>query len=142
MSMVIVIIRLIDSQYTKSIIQFTTDGYAGVDDGIKFQIRYFGSQYNKNVRFLFYSRVIKGKQSTSFDHTVFNVRDVQDNHKIIYFENLNLNGNLIDGLGDPKHLDSATNKKYVDTENIRQDIAIADKKSQQGVCGWGNRKGK
>ena len=81
----------IDSQYTKSIIQFTTDGGAGVDDGIKFQIKYFGSQYNKNVRFLFYSRIIKGKQSTSFDHTIFNVRDVQDYHKILYFENLNLN---------------------------------------------------
>ena len=106
----------IDSQYTKSIIQFTTDGGAGVDDGIKFQIKYFGSHYNKNVRFLFYSRVIKGKQSTSFDHTIFNVRDVQDNHKILYFENLNLNGNLIDGLGDPVGLDNATNKKYVPTE--------------------------
>ena len=77
----------IDSQYTKSIIQFTTDGGAGVDDGIKFQKKYFGSEYNKNVRFLFYSRVIKGKQSTSFDHTIFNVRDVQDNHKILYSEN-------------------------------------------------------
>ena len=106
----------IDSQYTKSIIQFTTDGGAGVDDGIKFQIKYFGSQYNKNVRFLFYSRVIKGKQSTSFDNTIFNVRDVQDNHKILYFENLNLSGNLSDGLGDPVHLDSATNKNYVITE--------------------------
>ena len=50
----------ISNQYTKSIIQFTTDGGAGVDDGVKFQIKYFGSQYNKNVRFLFYSRVIKG----------------------------------------------------------------------------------
>ena len=60
----------IDSQYTKSIIQLTTDGGAGVDDGIKFQIKYFGSQYNKNVRFIFYSRVIKGKQSTSCDHTI------------------------------------------------------------------------
>ena len=106
----------IDSQYTKSIIQFTTDGRAGVDDGIKFQIKYFGRQYNKNVRFLFYSRVIKGKQSTSFDHTIFNVRDVQDNHTILYVENLNLNGNLIEGLGDPEHLESATNQKYVTTE--------------------------
>ena len=106
----------IDSQYTKSIIQFTTDGRAGVDDGIKFQIKYFGSHYNKNVRFIFYSRVIKGKQSTSFDHTIFNVIDVQDNHTILYFENLNLNGNLIDGLGDPVRLGNATNKKYVTTE--------------------------
>ena len=106
----------IDSQYTKSIIQFTTDGGARVDDGIKFQIKYFGSHYNKNLRFLFYSRVIKGKQSTSFDHTIFNVIDVQDNHTILYFENLNLNGNLIDGLDDPVRLGNATNMKYVTTE--------------------------
>ena len=37
----------ISNQYTKSIIQFTTDGGAGVDDGIKLQLKYFGSQYNK-----------------------------------------------------------------------------------------------
>ena len=46
---------------------------------------------------------------------------------------MNLNGNLIDGLGDPKYLDSATNKKYVDTENIRQDIAIANKANKSYV---------
>ena len=45
---------------------------------------------------------------------------------------MNLNGNL-DGLGDPINLDSATNKKYVDTENIRQDIAINDKASKSYV---------
>ena len=99
----------IDGQYTKSIIQFTTGGGGGIDDGIKFQIRYYGSQYNKSIRFFFFSRVIKGKQSTNFDHTFFNVRDVQDNHKILYFESLNLNGNISDGLGDPVKLANATN---------------------------------
>ena len=54
----------INGQYTRSMIQFTTDGGAGADDGIKFQIKYFGSQYNNNIKFLFYSRVIKGSQST------------------------------------------------------------------------------
>ena len=122
-----------NEQYTKSIIQFTTDGWAEVDDGIKLQLKYFGSQYNKNIKFLFYSRVIKGKQSTSFDHTIFNVSDVVDNHTILYFENLNLNGNLIDGLGDPVYLDSATNKKYVDIANSMQDIAIADKANKSYV---------
>ena len=125
----------INSQYTGSMIQFTTDGGGGSDNGIKFQIKYFGSQYNKNIKFLFYSRVIKGKQSTSFNHTIFNVLDAQDNHKILYFENLNLNGNLIDGLGDPVHLDSATNKKYVDIENAKQDIAIANKANKSYVDG-------
>ena len=106
----------INSQYTKAIIQFTTDGVAGVDDGIKFQIRYYGSQYNKNIKFLFYLRVIKGKQSTSFNHNIFNVSDVDDNHKILYFENLNMNSNLINGLGDPVDDADAANKKFVDTE--------------------------
>ena len=123
----------INSQYTKSIIQFTTDGIAGVDDGIKFQIKYFGSQYNKNIKFLFYSRVIKGTQSTSFSHNIFNVSDVDDNHEILYFENLNLNGNLINGLGNPADQADAANKKYVDVENTKQNIAIADKASKSYV---------
>ena len=106
----------INGQYTRSMIQFTTDGGAGADDGIKFQIKYFGSQYNNNIKFLFYSRVIKGSQSTSFNHSIFNVSDVQDNHTILYFENLNLNGNLINGLGNPVDNNDATNKTYVDSE--------------------------
>ena len=114
----------INGQYTRSMIQFTTDGGAGADDGIKFQIKYFGSQYNNNIKFLFYSRVIKGSQSTSFDHAIFNVSDVQDNHTILYFKNLNLNGNLINGLSDPVDNNDATNKIYVDGENIKQNIAI------------------
>ena len=123
----------INGQYTRSMIQFTTDGGAGVDDGIKFQIKYFGSQYNKNIKFLFYSRVIKGSQSTSFDHAIFNVSDVQDNHTILYFNNLNLNGNLINGLGNPVDNNDATNKTYVDIKNAQQDIAIADKASKSYV---------
>ena len=123
----------INGQYTRSMLQFTTDGGAGVDDGIKFQIKYFGSQYNKNIKFLFYSRVIKGSQSTSFDHAIFNVSDVQDNHTILYFNNLNLNGNLINGLSDPVDNNDATNKIYVDIENTKQNIAIADKASKSYV---------
>ena len=123
----------INGQYTRSMIQFTTDGGAGVDDGIKFQIKYFGSLYNNNIKFLFYSRVIKGSQSTSFDHAIFNVSDVQDNHTILYFNNLNLNGNLINGLSDPVDNNDATNKIYVDIENTKQNIAIADKASKSYV---------
>ena len=123
----------INGQYTRSMIQFTTDGGAGVDDGIKFQIKYFGSQYNKNIKFLFYSRVIKGSQSTSFNHDIFNVSDADDNHEILYFENLNLNGNLINGLGNPVDNNDATNKTYVDIKNAQQDIAIADKASKSYV---------
>ena len=134
----------INGQYTRSMIQFTTDGRAGADDGIKFQIKYFGSQYNKNIKFLFYSRVIKGSQSTSFDHAIFNVSDVQDNHTILYFENLNLNGNLIDGLGDPVKLSNAANKKCVDGEIAKipqqQNALLLDgSKAMTGDLNMGNK---
>ena len=119
------------SNYAKAYIIFNN---SKIDVGITLQFRYYGSS-NSNFKFLFFSRCVKGVQKTGFDHALFNVPDVQDNHKILYFENLNLNGNLIDGLGDPVHLDSATNKKYVDTENIRQDIAINDKASKSYVDG-------
>ena len=119
------------SNYAKAYIIFNNSKR---DVDITLQFRYYGSS-NSNFKFLFFSRCVKGVQKTGFDHTVFNVHDVQDNHKILYFENLNLNGNLIDGLGDPKHLDSATNKKYVDAENAKQDIAIADKASKVYVDG-------
>ena len=117
------------SNYAKAYIIFNNSKR---DVDITLQFRYYGSS-NSNFKFLFFSRYVKGVQKTGFDHAVFNVLDVQDNHKILYFENLNLNGNLIDGLGDPIHLDSATNKKYVDTENIREDIAIADKADKSYV---------
>ena len=68
--------------------------------------------------------MIKGTQSTSFNHNIFNVSDVDDNHEILYFENLNLNGNLINGLGNPTDQADAVNKKYVDVENTKQNIAI------------------
>ena len=87
-------------------------------------MKYFGIQNNKNIKFLFYSRVVKGKQSTSFNHTIFNVLDTLDNHMVLYFENLNLNGNIIDGLGDPVDYADAVNKKYVGGENTKQNIAI------------------
>ena len=116
--------NMINGQYTKSMIQFTTDGGAGMDDGIKPPMKYFGSQYDKNIKFLFYSRVIKGTQSTSFNHDIFNVSDIDDNHEILYFENLNLNGNRINSLGNSADQADAANKKYVDGENTKQNIAI------------------
>ena len=52
---------------------------------------------------------------------------------ILYFDNLNLNGNLINGLGNPVDNNDATNKTYVDIKNAQQDIAIADKASKSYV---------
>ena len=111
----------IDNSYTKAYIQFSSDGQAGQ---IIFQIRYYGSQYDKNIRFIFHARVISGKQSTCFNHNIFNISDVDDNHEILYFENLNLNSNKINGLGNPVNDADAVNKKYVDGENTKQNIVI------------------
>ena len=77
--------------------------------------------------------MIKGSQSTSFNHSIFNVSDVKNNHTILYFENLNINGNLINGLGDPVDNNDAANKTYVDIKNAQQYIAIADKASKSYV---------
>lgn len=119
----------INNQYTKAYIQFTSDGQL---DEITFQIRYYGVEFD-NIRFLLYSRVIKGKENIDFNHNILNISDVDDNHEILYFENLNLNSNLINGLGDPVADADATNKKYVDDENAKQDIAINDKTSKSYV---------
>ena len=99
--------------YSKVYIQFTSNGKAGQ---ITFQIRYYGSSYNTNIKFLFFSRVVKGKINTSFNHNLFNVNDVQLRNKILYFEDVNLNDNIISGLGDPQNDTDATNKKYFDNK--------------------------
>ena len=102
------------SNYAKAYIIFNNSKR---DVDITLQFRYHGSR-NSNFKFLFFSRCVKGVEKTGFVHTVFNIHDVQDNHKILCFENLNLNGNLIDGLGDPKYLNSTTNKKNMSTLKI------------------------
>ena len=67
--------------HTKAFMQFSSNGQAG---DITFQIRYYGSSYDySSLRFLFYSRVIAGRVGTSFDHTIFDVDDIQ--LKIIFF---------------------------------------------------------
>lgn len=65
----------IDDEYTKSIIRFTTDGRVG---NITFKIIYYGTEYDKDIKFLFYSRVTKGSKSTSFNHQIFNISYVDD----------------------------------------------------------------
>ena len=46
--------------HSKAYIQFTSNGQAGE---ITFQIRYYGSSYNQDVKFYFFSRVVSGKQN-------------------------------------------------------------------------------
>ena len=98
--------------FSKSIIQFYTDGNTG---DITFQMQSYGTNYNNpDLYFLFYSRVVSGKQSSAFNHNLFDVNDVQFQNQILYFEDINLNQNMIIGLQDPIDENDAVNKKYVD----------------------------
>jgi len=77
--------------HSKAFIQFSSNGQPGE---ISFQIKYYGSSCNNGtLRFLFYSRVVSGKVGTAFDHKIFDVDDVQLKDQILYFDDINMNGN-------------------------------------------------
>ena len=100
--------------HSKAVIQFTSNGQAGE---ITFQIRYYGSNYtNLDLNFFFFSRVIVGRQGTAFDHALFDVDDVQLTNQILYFDDVNLDGNKIKNIASPTEDEDGANKKYVDDE--------------------------
>ena len=100
--------------HSKAVIQFTSNGKAGE---ITFQIRYYGSNYtNLALNFFFFSHVITGRHNTVFDHALFDVDDVQLTNQILYFEDVNLNGNKIKNIAHPTEDEDGANKKYVDDE--------------------------
>ena len=100
--------------HSKAVIQFTSNGQAGE---ITFQIRYYGSSYkNSTLNFLFFSRVLTGRQGTAFNHNLFDVDDVKLENQILYFDDVNLNENKIKSLGAPTEDEDGANKKYVDDE--------------------------
>ena len=100
--------------HSKAVIQFTSNGKAGE---ITFQIRYYGSNYtNLALNFFSFSRVLSGKHSTSFDDALFDVDDVQLTNQILYFKDVNLNGNEIKNIAHPTEDEDGANKKYVDDE--------------------------
>jgi len=79
--------------HSKAFIQFTSNGQPGE---ISFQFRVIGSEYtNPNLNFLFYCRTVSGKVGYAFDHAIFNVDSVQLNDQILYFKDINLNGNIL-----------------------------------------------
>ena len=105
-----------DYQTTHSnvIIQFTSNGKPGE---ITFEIRYYGPSYNNStLNFLFFSRVLAGRVGTAFNHALFDVNDVQLANQILYFNDVNLNGNRIENVAIPTNDEDVANKKYVDDE--------------------------
>ena len=85
--------------HSKECIQFTSNGQPGE---ITFQFRFYGSAYNNpSLSFLFYSRVVSDKVAYAFDQKIFDVDDVQLKDQILYFDDINMNGNEINGLPEP-----------------------------------------
>ena len=100
--------------HSNAIIQFTSNGKPGE---ITFEIRYYGPSYNNStLNFLFFSRVISGRQNTAFNHNLFDVDDVQLVNQILYFDDVNLNSNKIKNVAIPTNNEDGANKKYVDDE--------------------------
>ena len=85
------------------------------------------------THFVALSRCVEGKVNLGFSTDIFNV--AHNNSGTFYFEDINMNNRKIKNLGDPTGDGDAANKKYVDTANSKQDIAIADKANKSYVDG-------
>ena len=114
--------------HTKGIIWFTSDGSAG---SIELGLRFFDKSI---THFVILSRCVEGKVNLGFSSNIFNVSSTVGD-VTLYFEDINMNSRKIKNLGGPTGDGDAINKKYVDTENAKQDIAIGDKASKSYVDG-------
>ena len=113
--------------HTKGIIWFTSDGSAG---SIELGFRFFDKSI---THFVILSRCVEGKVNLGFSSDIFNVSSTVGD-VTLYFEDINMNSRKIKNLGGPPTDDGdVTNKKYVDTENAKQDIAIGDKANKSYV---------
>ena len=112
--------------HTKGIIWFTSDGSAG---SIELGFRFFDKSI---THFVILSRCVEGKVNLGFSSNIFNVSSTVGDVPL-YFEDLNMNRRKIKNLGGPTDDGDAINKKYFDTENAKQDIAIGDKASKSYV---------
>ena len=112
--------------HTKGLIWFTADG----DGSIEIELRFFDKSI---THFVVLSRCVEGKVNLGFSIDIFNV--AHNNSGTFYFEDIDMNNRKIKNLGDPTDDGDAANKKYVDTANSKQDIAIADKANKSYVDG-------
>ena len=101
-----------NTPHSKAYIQFSSDGQPGE---IKFQIRYYGRSYNNlSLDLLFYSRVLRGKHTNTFDHQLFDVKETESGNAFLFFEDIKMNDNQIYGLPQPTGPQQPATKKYVD----------------------------
>ena len=122
--------------HTKGIIWFTSDGsasaqspHSGYNGSIELGLRFFDKSI---THFVILSRCVEGKVNLGFSSNIFNVSSTVGD-VTLYFENIVMNNRSIKNLGGPTDDGDVTNKKYVDKENAKQDIAINDKASKSYV---------
>ena len=65
------------------------------------------------MNLFFYSRVLKGKHNNTFNHQLFDVKESEYDNIFFFFEDFNMNGNLIKNLGDPTNETDAVNKNML-----------------------------
>ena len=111
------------------IIWFTVDGSDHVAGSIDIELRFFDKSI---THFVVLSRCVEGKVNLGFSIDIFNVAYTSGD-QTLYFEDIDMNSRKIKNLGGPTADGDVTNNKYVDTENAKQDIAIADKASKSYV---------
>ena len=110
-----------NTPHSKAYIQFSSGGQKGE---IKFQIRYYGRSYNiLALDLLFFSRVLRGNHTNTFDHQLFDVKESEYDNEFLFFEDLHLNNNKITNLAEPKKDGDAANKKYVDSQATNLHLA-------------------
>ena len=102
--------------HTKGIIWFTSDGSAG---SIELGFRFFDKSI---THFVILSRCVEGKVNLGFSSNIFNLSSTIGD-VTLYFEDIVMNNRSINNLGGPTDDGDAANKKYVDTENAKQDKA-------------------
>ena len=112
--------------HVKGVIWFNADG----DGSMNIELRFFDKSI---THFVVLSRCVEGKVNLGLSINIFNVS--HDSSSIFYFQDINMNNRKIKNLGDPTDDGDAANKKYVDTANSKQDIAIADKANKSYVDG-------
>ena len=119
-----------NTPHSKAYIQFFSDGQPGE---IKFQIRYYGRYYNRSsLGLLFYSRVLRGKHTNTFDHQLFDVKDTESGNAFLFFENIKMNDNRIYGLPLPTGPQQPATKQYVDDNALLSGGDMTGSFSMQG----------
>ena len=85
---------------------------------------------------LFFSRVLRGIHNDTFNHLLFDVKEIEYGGEFLFFEDLNLNNNKITNLADPDQDNEAVNIGYLHQKLAYIDLtAYLKKDGSQSMTG-------